>query len=108
MFVGATLYGTGKYSEGTGKLGTGIVSPDQYGEYLVVKERVLASIRCVPGSSIYKYNLICLGLTRDDLGPRSHTVDFLTIRVDELEDAVIHGYYEWISPRDTPPAVQRC
>jgi len=89
MFVGATLYGTG-----------------EYGEYIVVKERVLASVRCVPGSSIYNYNLICLGLTRDDLGPRSHTVDFLTIREGELEDAVIHGYYEWISPRDIPRAVQ--
>ena len=107
MFVGATLYGTGKYSEGTGKLGTGIVSPDQYGEYLVVKERVLASTFLrANGSSIYNYNLSCLSIRRDDLGPRAHTVDFLTIREDELEDAVIHGYYEWISPRDMPPAVQ--
>ena len=90
MFVGATLYGTG-----------------EYGEYIVVKERVRAStFRRANGSSIYNYNLSCLSITRDDLGPRSHTVDFLTIREDELEDAVIHGYYKWISPRDTPPAVQ--
>jgi len=107
MFVGATLHGTGKYSEGTGKIGSYIVSPNQYGEYIVVKERVLAStFRRANGSSIYKYNLSCLSLTRDDLDPQLHTVDFLTIREDELEDAVIHGYYEWIRPRDIPHAVQ--
>tara|TARA_R100001143_G_C3278831_1_gene95714 strand:- start:125 stop:445 length:321 start_codon:yes stop_codon:yes gene_type:complete len=103
MFVGATLHGTGKYSEGTGKLGSCIVSPNQYGEYIVVKERVLASTFLrANGSSIYNYNLSCLSITRDDLDPQLHTVSFLTIKENELEDAVIHGYYEWIRPHSVP------
>jgi hypothetical protein len=103
MFVGATLHGTGKYSEGTGKLGSYIVSPNQYGEYIVVKERVLASTFLrANGSSIYNYNLSCLSITRDDLEPKLHTVSFLTIKENELEDAVIHGYYEWIRPHSVP------